>query len=61
MQLEKILLLLTEALLVFELLAVAINPLPNTPEKWRAKKEMVLRRFCYYAACVVVAASFYVL
>ena len=61
MQVERILLLLTEVYVIIELLVVAINPLPDTPEKWRKKKEMVLRRFCYYLACVVATMSIYVL
>ena len=36
--------------LIVELLILALNPIPGTPEKWKAKKNNVLRRFFYYSA-----------
>ena len=35
---------------IVELLILALNPIPDTPEKWRAKKHNMLRRLSYYLA-----------
>lgn len=58
MQLELLELLLVRLgglYLMSELLILALNPIPDTPEKWRAKKHNVFRRLCYYAALNLAA------
>lgn len=36
--------------LIIELLIVSLNPIPDSDQKWKAKKHNVIRRFCYYLA-----------
>jgi len=55
MQLTELLLRMVGVFLVFELLVLGLNPLPETFEQWRKKKMTVLRRIFYYVACLLAA------
>ena len=48
--LEYVLSRLAGPYLIMELLILALNPIPDTPEKWKAKMYNVLRRAFYYLA-----------
>ncbi len=48
--LEYVLSRLAGPYLIMELLILALNQIPNTPEKWKAKMYNVLRRAFYYLA-----------
>jgi hypothetical protein len=53
MQLELVsyvLVRLSGLYLIMELLILALNPIPDTAEKWKVKKQNMLRRLCYYVA-----------
>jgi hypothetical protein len=53
MQLELVSYLLVRVsgmYLILELLILALNPIPDTTEKWSAKKRNLIRRLSYYAA-----------
>ncbi len=53
MQLELVSYLLVRAsgvYLILELLILALNPIPDTAEKWLAKKRNFIRRLSYYVA-----------
>jgi hypothetical protein len=36
--------------LIVELLIQALTPIPDTAQKWKAKKYNVVRRLCYFLA-----------
>jgi hypothetical protein len=55
MRLEEVLLRMTGIFLIVELLLFAVNPVPDTKEKWKAKMLWMLRRLSYYLACLVAA------
>ena len=38
---------------VIELVILAVNPLPDTEEKWESKKRSVIRRFCWCLAMMI--------
>jgi ABC-type nickel/cobalt efflux system permease component RcnA len=41
--------------LIVELLVLALNPIPETAKKWKAKKCNMLRRLCYLLALIIAA------
>jgi hypothetical protein len=55
MKLVELLLRLAGLFMIFELLVLSFNPLPETRKQWRSKKLNVLRRVFYYAACLLAA------
>jgi hypothetical protein len=55
MELMELLLRMVGLGVIVELLIVSFNPLPDTKEKWAAKRANVIRRLCYYVACLLAA------
>jgi len=55
MQLTELLLRMVGVFLVFELLVLGLNPLPETIDQWCKKRRTVLRRIFYYVACLLAA------
>ena len=55
MELEFVLTRLGGLYLILEFLTVALNQIPDTPEKWKVKKHNAIRRLCYYLALNVAA------